>query len=126
VLRDDAYSGDTTVHVSGGDPARRRDVERLVEKTRASGAHVNFCGPAGLMERVNTACADWPAYCLHTENFGTSFQTENEPFEIEIADTGQIIDVSSQDSILDALRRSASRCPFSVSRASAKHALLMW
>jgi ferredoxin-NADP reductase len=111
VLRDDAYSEHTTVHVSGGHPARRLDVERLVE-TRASGAHLYFCGPAGLMERVNTACADWPAYCLHTESFGTSFQTENEPFEIEIADTGQIIEVSSQDTILDALRRSGLEVPF--------------
>jgi vanillate O-demethylase ferredoxin subunit len=40
----------------------------------------------------------------------TSFQTENEPFEI--ADTSQIIEVSSQDTILDALRRSGLEVPF--------------
>jgi ferredoxin-NADP reductase len=111
VLRDDPYAQHTTVHVSGGDPARRLDVERLVEKTRGSGAHLYFCGPTGLMERVHAACADWPARRLHTESFGTDSETENVPFEIEIADTGQIIEVSSQDTILDALRRSGLDVP---------------
>lgn len=112
LLRDDVFSVHTTVHVSGGDRDRRLNVERLVEKTRASGAHLYFCGPSRLMERVKAACADWPSNRLHTESFGTSFQTESAPFEIEIADTGQIIEVSSRDTILDALRRKGLEVPF--------------
>jgi vanillate O-demethylase ferredoxin subunit len=64
------------------------------------------------MARVNEACADWPAGRLHTESFGISRETENQPFEIEIADTGQIIAVSSQDTILDAMRRAGLDVPF--------------
>ena len=112
MLRDEAYARNTTVHVSGGDPVRRLDVERLAAETHASGAHLYSCGPAGLMARVNAACQDWPASRLHMESFGTSPRMEDDPFEIEIAHTGQIVDVSSRDTILDALRRAGFDVPF--------------
>jgi vanillate O-demethylase ferredoxin subunit len=112
VLRQDAYVRHTTVHVSGGDPARRLDVEGLAAKTLASGAHLYFCGPTGLMARVIETCAGWPAGRLHTESFGTGPQTENRPFEIEMADTGEVIQVSSQDTILDVMRRAGFDVPF--------------
>ena len=111
-LRGDAYTRNTTVHVSGGDPARHLNVERLVAEIYASGAHLYFCGPPGLMARVNAACHDWPASRLHVESFGASPRMEDRPFEIEIAHTGQIVNVSSRDTILDALRRAGHYVPF--------------
>lgn len=98
--------------VSGGDPARHLNVERLVAEIYASGAHLYFCGPPGLMARVNAACHDWPASRLHVESFGASPRMEDRPFEIEIAHTGQIVNVSSRDTILDALRRAGHYVPF--------------
>ncbi|SEC97439.1 PDR/VanB family oxidoreductase [Bradyrhizobium erythrophlei] len=112
MLRQDKYARHSTIHVSGGDPARRLDVEGLTTRAEASGAHLYFCGPPGLMARVNEACADWPAGRLHTESFGAGQQTENQPFDIEIADTGQLIAVSPQDTILDAMRRAGLEVPF--------------
>jgi ferredoxin-NADP reductase len=112
LLRQGPYARHLTVHVSSGDSANRLDVQSLVGKIGTSAAHLYCCGPSGLMASVNEACAEWPAGRLHSESFGIVPQAENRPFEIEIADIGKTIVVSSQDSILDAMRRAGLQVPF--------------
>ena len=71
------------------------------------GDHVYTCGPNGFMDAVfETATAHgWPDGAMHREFFsvpeGESY--ENHPFELEIASTGQVIQVPAEKKATEAL-----------------------
>jgi ferredoxin-NADP reductase len=74
----------------------------------ASGTHVYCCGPAGLMESVRAATAGWPEDHVHTEAFKplSDESVVPEPFEMQLASDGRVLQVPAHESALDVLRRS--------------------
>lgn len=70
------------------------------------GSHVYFCGPAGMTEAVKTRASalGWDDARIHYELFTTDADaSENTAFDVEISDTGQIIHVPADKSIIEAL-----------------------
>jgi ferredoxin len=60
------------------------------------------------MESVHRATRHWPARSIHFESFtptSVKGKADAKAFKIKIASTGQLIDVTTDVSMLDALRR---------------------
>nr|WP_258052946.1 PDR/VanB family oxidoreductase [Streptomyces sp. Ru73] len=73
---------------------------------RPDGALIYCCGPGPLLDAMATGCATLPAGTLRTERF-TAPEADpdavSEGFEVELADSGQVLQVPAGKSILDVL-----------------------
>ena len=67
-VEDLVAAGRATLHVSGGDPANRLDLGRLLAEPE-TGTHIYCCGPSGMLEAFDRAAAAWPAGHRHAEHF---------------------------------------------------------
>ncbi len=94
-----------------GEPLPIRDVL----SDPVPGAHVYCCGPPTLSEAVAEAAADWAEPRVHFEAFQPLLDPdfEPEPFEIEIASTGQTLSVPADTSALAALAEAGISVPSS-------------
>ena len=75
-------------------------------KNAPNGSHVYICGPHGLIDTVkNTALTlNWDSSRVHFELFKTNNDnSENFAFEVDIHSTGQVIQVNSYQTIINAL-----------------------
>ena len=81
------------------------NIEYILKKAPI-GSHVYICGPSGLIEAVKNKALElnWDTSKIHFELFKTdNNNSSNEAFEIEIHNTGQVIQVNADQSIIDAL-----------------------
>jgi phthalate 4,5-dioxygenase reductase subunit len=104
------------MHHDGGDPARALDLWPLLEKPGSTnGLQVYCCGPAGLMEAVRDMTGHWPASAVHFESCGVDAgpQDEDQPFEVQLQSSGQVLEVPVGSSILQTLRNCGIAVPFS-------------
>ena len=78
-------------------------------------AHVYCCGPRGLMDAVADMSGHWPSGSVHFESFGVDASTyaANTAFTVRLQKTGITIGVSSEQTILQALRGAGLRVPSS-------------
>ena len=81
------------------------DVPALLADVRM-GTHVYCCGPTGLMAAVKAASAHWPAGQVHFEWFAAPERTRaaSEGFEVELRQSGMVIDVPPDRTILQVVR----------------------
>jgi vanillate O-demethylase ferredoxin subunit len=97
----------------------RLDVRALLGSPE-SGKHLYICGPGGFMDFVLGVARDlhWPAENLHREYFsapasdGVEGQA-NDQFEIQLASTGQVLEVGSQQTVTDVLLAAGIEVPVS-------------
>lgn len=82
----------------------QRDIDALVREIDKD-ALAYVCGPLPMMAAVRTAWAaqgrDPTALCFET--FGQSDDGNNRPFEVEVEETGAIVEVGANTSMLEAL-----------------------
>jgi phthalate 4,5-dioxygenase reductase subunit len=108
-------AGLVRIHHDQGDPAQAFDLWKLFEKP-VSGAHVYCCGPQGLMDAVRDMTGHWPDHAIHFESFGadTRPHADDQPFEIELARSGQRLQVGVGHTMLQVLQEAkvmvASSC----------------
>jgi phthalate 4,5-dioxygenase reductase subunit len=100
----DAFPGKVTIHHDGGDPARAFDFWPILQKPTS--AHVYCCGPRALMDGVRDMTGHWPFGAIHFESFGIDAATrrDDKAFDVRLAQSGKIVHVAAQCSILEALR----------------------
>jgi ferredoxin len=70
----------------------------------AADTAVYCCGPEALLSAVEKHCSRWPAGALHVERFAPKAGATDGPadsFEIELAQTGKILTVPADRSILE-------------------------
>ena len=73
----------------------------------ATGTHVYCCGPQGMLQAFKTASSDFPDTHVHLEQFGsvvTAGQRLGDAFELEIANTGEVLQVGEYQTAIDVLR----------------------
>lgn len=100
------FAANVRLHHDGGDPRLGLDVRELLSE-RAEGVHVYCCGPAGLIDAVETALAHWPEEAVHFERFSTdreALKADMDTFEVEVASSGQVLQIPDDKSILEVLR----------------------
>jgi ferredoxin-NADP reductase len=104
-LDDLARYGDR-VHVTPEDECGRPDLRAWLGQARP-GVAVYCCGPPGLIDAVERACADRPPSALRTERFvagATGAPVREEPFEVVLARRGATVTVGPGTTVLDAVR----------------------
>jgi len=76
------------------------------------GTHAYICGPGPFIDDVVALATDlgWPASRIHVEHFGGEL-APGEPFEVELASTGETFVVDSGVSLLEALEAHGKTVP---------------
>jgi cytochrome P450/ferredoxin-NADP reductase len=92
------------VYVS--DEGARNDLASLAV---GDDTQVYACGPARMLDALGQASASWPDDILRIEHFesrlGTLDPLNERPFEVELKDSGLVLDVPADQTLLTALRR---------------------
>ena len=88
-----------------GDRQGRFDLEALLRDT-APGTSVYCCGPERLIQAVEAA-SEAHGLAFRAERFAPAELDDslNEPFEIALASTGEVMEVAAEDTILETLAR---------------------
>ncbi|MFM8636819.1 MAG: PDR/VanB family oxidoreductase [Betaproteobacteria bacterium] len=116
ILSQAPFDARVRMHHDGGDPARALDLWPLLEKPGSlQSLQVYCCGPAGLMDAVRDMTGHWPASAVHFESFGadTGPHDEDQPFEVQLQGSGEVLEVPVGSSILQTLRNHGIAVPFS-------------
>ncbi len=100
------FSGQIQIHHDNGDSEQAFDFWPVFESPTK--AHVYCCGPRGLMDAVADMSGHWSPSAIHFESFGSDTTTyaANTPFTVRLHKNGEVIAVSAEQSILEALRAS--------------------
>lgn len=91
------------------DPAapEKINLRELLASPPAPGAQLYLCGPAGFMQAVRQAAADWGDERVHAEFFaapqGGGEAGRGEPFELRLAVSGVTVTVGPEQSAVEAL-----------------------
>ncbi|PXW25789.1 UNVERIFIED_CONTAM: ferredoxin-NADP reductase [Williamsia faeni] len=91
------------------------DLEALLGEPR-DGVAVYCCGPGVLLDAVEERCAHWPVGALHLERFrpkAGALDGPNEVFEIELDQSGDVLTVGAEESIVDVLEAAGIHVPTS-------------
>lgn len=101
-----ALHGDR-LHLHVKDEGSRADYAALLAEPRA-GTQIYACGPQGLLDALAGCCAAWPQDTLRVEHFhstlGTLDPSKEQPFEVVLKDSGIVITVPADQTLLTALR----------------------
>lgn len=105
------FGENVTFHHDGGNPADGINLEATLAD-RPDGGHLYICGPAGLLSAARKAASHWPNDTVHYELFASARteeeqaeldSLENQPFEIELAQSGTTLTVPADQTILEVL-----------------------
>ncbi|WP_426175986.1 cytochrome P450/oxidoreductase [Massilia sp. TWR1-2-2] len=95
------------MHVYAKDEGRRCDLTALLSTPMADTA-IFACGPTRMLESLESCCADWPDDAVRFEHFystiGTLDPAKEHAFEAELKDSGIVITVAADQTLLAALR----------------------
>ena len=80
------------------------DIPALLSEP-VEGGHIYVCGPVELIRAVRYTAVEkgWRPDQIHFESFGGGAQTDDRPIKVELARSQMSVEVSSSQSILDAL-----------------------
>lgn len=103
------FPGQAQIHHDNGNMDQALDLWPVFEKPGA--AHVYCCGPKGLMDSVADMSGHWPSGAVHFESFGVdaTVYAENTPFSVRLAKSEKTVQVSAEQTLLQALRGSGLR-----------------
>lgn len=102
------------IHHDGGDPDRAFDFWDTFEKP--SKALVYCCGPTSLMEEVRAVTGHWPQSAIYFEDFATDVEAvrpDDRAFIVRHAETGEVVEIPEDQTILDTLRATGHHVPSS-------------
>ncbi len=95
------------LHVYAKDEGRRNDLQALLGQPEPD-TQVYACGPARMLSALQDCCAGWPGDALRIEHFesalGTLDPAREDAFEVELKDSGIVVTVAADQTLLAALR----------------------
>ncbi len=95
------------LHVHASDEGSRNDFDALLAMPDAS-TQIYACGPQRMLDALTTACSGWTADALRVEHFhsklGTLDPAKEHAFDVELKDSGIVITVPADQTLLAALR----------------------
>lgn len=95
------------LHVHAGDEGQRADFAALLG-TPDPQTQIYACGPARMIAALEDHCAAWPEDALRVEHFvsalGTLDPSREQPFTVELKDSGLTVEVPAHQTLLTALR----------------------
>ena len=100
-------------HITEGDSARRLNVSDLLAEPFRAGL-VYCCGPQELIDAVGRAASSWRRNTVIFEHFKPEpLDGMDEPFDVKIASTGQVIPIGPKETVLAALWKAGIKRDFS-------------
>ncbi|SPK74960.1 Ferredoxin:Cytochrome P450:Oxidoreductase FAD/NAD(P)-binding:Oxidoreductase FAD-binding region (plasmid) [Cupriavidus taiwanensis] len=95
------------LQVHASDEGRRADFGKLLAQPDPR-TQIYACGPQRLLDALAECCAAWPADALRVEHFvsrlGTLDASQEQPFTVELKDSGLVLEVPAGQTLLGALR----------------------
>jgi cytochrome P450/ferredoxin-NADP reductase len=95
------------LHVYASDEGRRNDLRALLARPRPD-TQVYACGPVRMLQALEASCAAWPENSLRVEHFvstaGALDPSREHSFEVELKDSGIVVNVAADQTVLAALR----------------------
>ena len=101
------WAGRAHMHLDDGAPDQRLDLAATLADA-GPGVHLYVCGPTGFLDWVKrtAAASGWDDANVHAEYFaGAPVETQagDHAFDVEIAETGQVVHVPADQTVLHAL-----------------------
>lgn len=97
----------TRLQVYAKDEGQRNDFGRLLGQPQ-EGTQVYACGPVRMLESLESCCEKWPEDALRVEHFQSTRSTldpeKEHAFEVELKDSGLLVKVPADQTLLTALR----------------------
>ena len=108
------FKDSVTIHYDGGDPARALNLKPILAE-RKNREHMYCCGPRPLMEAVRAMTDHWSSAAVHFEAFSEAetHKPTDKAFKVRLAHSGDVIDVPTTKTILEALREHGLDVPSS-------------
>ncbi|MES2281084.1 MAG: PDR/VanB family oxidoreductase [Pseudomonadota bacterium] len=108
-----SFAGQVEVHYHRGERDNVYDFWPVFETPTSE--HIYCCGPRRLMEEVADMSGHWPTSSIHFESFGidAAAYAANTPFKVKLQSSGLELEVSEDESILEALRSAGIKVPSS-------------
>ena len=95
------------LHIYAADEGRRNDLSKLLATPR-SGTKIYACGPVRMLDALAACCGQWPEDSLRIEHFvstaGTLDPSKEHAFDVELKDSGIVVAVAADQTLLAALR----------------------
>ena len=106
------YPGKCTFYFSRSDKPVRMTPETM--KNQRIGSHVYFCGPVSMVTEYKEAALSYgyPEKSIHFELFAAA-AGENNPFLVEVVNSNTVIEVNSEQTLLEALLDAGIEAPYS-------------
>lgn len=105
-LRFLATRAGSRIHVHPQDEVGLIDLDKILDAPR-DGELVYCCGPGPLLDAVEAKCTPWPSDALRVERFAPKPQSgpvAETSFEVELAQSGRILNVAPTQSVLEVVR----------------------
>jgi len=108
------FEDTVTIHYDRGDPSRSLDLGPILAE-RKNREHLYCCGPRPLMEAVRAMTDHWSSTAVHFEAFSEAetHKADDKPFRVRLARSGEMLDVPTDKTILEALRDHGLEVPSS-------------
>lgn len=95
------------LHLHVSDEGGRNDLRALLA-TPEPGTQIYACGPVRMLQALEVCCAHWPDDALRVEHFestlGALDPSKEQAFEVELKDSGIVVQVPADQTLLHALR----------------------
>jgi ferredoxin-NADP reductase/(2Fe-2S) ferredoxin len=101
------FGSELSLYFDGGDPSKGLNLSEVLGSP-IEGDHVYVCGPPGLVSATRERASHWPSGSVHWEQFAPGVPESappNEPFEILLSRQQVKLQVSEDQTILDAVRK---------------------
>lgn len=105
-------------HYDEGDRDKQLDLKTLLAEYKP-GTQLYFCGPGGLINAISLNAEHWPKGTVHFELFSAPVAkphadagspADTGSFDVQINSTGQVIQVSADQTIIESLRSAGVEC----------------
>ena len=98
--------------------SRTENPTRMTPVTMAEhriGTHVYFCGPISMVKEYKEAADSYgyPSHSIHFELFATTDEGAKNPFVVKLANSGNQVEVSEEETLLEALLKAGIEAPYS-------------
>jgi ferredoxin-NADP reductase len=95
------------LRVYANDEGQYNNLQALLASPE-SDTQIYACGPVGMLKAIELCCANWPENSLRIEHFvstvGALDPSKEHAFEVELKDSGIVINVAADQTVLAALR----------------------
>lgn len=116
LIAEAGFAEKMSLHFDSGERDQLLDLNRVLAAP-CTNTHLYVCGPNGFMDYVISAAHElgWPTEQIHREYFAASVVAHDvdQAFEVELAETGWVLQVPADKSVLDVLCAAGIELPSS-------------